>query len=780
MSHILSGKTLWLAVVVVSLIVAEVITAAMDLLFHGQITYDYLLTAMVVDLCLTPPVVAFGVAMHSRLRELHEHREVERERNRLLRVSAQRLRTLIEVGRDAILVMEADSGIVADCNRQAETLLCQSRTGIIGQELQKIFPPVNGAARNLVRPNSNFVQRLLTEPALTMESSLVRSDGTRVPVEGNSNVFEMDGKRYIHCSLRDITERKLADKRLRLLATAFEHDSSGVFITDAQCHIVEVNSAFTVLTGYTLPEVRQLHPRMLCANDTEENEFDTLWEELTERGYWQGELINRRRDGREYATFITLSAVRDEAGAIINYVGSFVDITERRQAEDRIRHLAHHDPLTNLPNRFYLCSHLERLIAPDGESIDEVAIMFIDLDNFKRINDSLGHRTGDTLLQEVARRLRNSVRPHDVVARLGGDEFVVVVSGPDVSPTVSVAAGRILSNLSLPFVVENYHLHTGASIGVAIYPQDGTDADTLMKNADVAMYSAKARGRNSFQFFTQDLDQIVRERMELENDLRDALAGNAFKLHYQPVYDLNTGELSGFEALLRWHHPTLGEIKPDRLIPVAEESHLIVPLGSWVITEACRQLREWRDGGLDGVRMAVNVSVRQLQDSSFLEVVRAAMQKYAIRGSDIELEITESAIVENLPQIQTVLNTLRDSGLTLAIDDFGTGHSSLARLKQLPIQCLKIDRSFIEDIDGDSDEGHICAAVITLAHSLNLRTVAEGVETAEQREFLKRSNCDNVQGNLFGQPMPPHAISPMGQTSGLGTFPLKPAKSNLA
>lgn len=747
-------KHLWIITIVISLAAAEVITALMDLFLNGSVTYDYLVTALVVDLFLTPPVIAAGVMMQARMQNLEKRRQEAVAKNLELSASKHRYRTLIEVANDAIFVADADSGLLADCNRQAEALLGRPRRDIIGQHLIDLYEGASASSNEIGLGKREFWERMLNEGIMTAEFSLVRADGRTIFVESSSNAFEMEGRRFMHCALRDISERKRSEKRLRLLANAFHYSSNAILVTDAENLIVEVNPAFTELTGYELADVQGRNPSIFSSGETLKEVFEAMWADITRQGYWQGEVNNCRKDGSVYIAFLTISVVRDEMGQILYHLANYIDITQRRLAEDRIKHLAHHDSLTNLPNRAQLQDRLEQAIKYARRDRGQVAAMFIDLDNFKRINDTLGHRVGDALLKEVAIRLKHSVRPVDVVARLGGDEFVIVIIGMDVLSNAAAAASRILESLRMPYRVENHEIQSGASIGIAVFPSDSDNSESLMKNADIAMYHAKSQGRNTYQFFTQTMRTEIMERLAIEDNLREALKRNWFKLHYQPQMDLATGRIRGVEALLRWLDPRWSGIPTSKFIAIAEETKLILPMGVWVLNEACRQLRCWRDEGFTDGLMAINVSMKQLQDESFVEVMRTVIEKHGLAGSDIELEITESAIMENLSQVQTVLKSLRELDIGLSIDDFGTGYSSLGRLNLLPIQRLKIERSFVQNIETDAAAAKICDGIIALAHGLGLRTVAEGVETEVQRAHLQSLNCDEIQGYLIAKPLP--------------------------
>jgi diguanylate cyclase (GGDEF)-like protein/PAS domain S-box-containing protein len=544
-----------------------------------------------------------------------------------------------------------------------------------------------------------------------------------------------------------------AEARMQLFATVFRHGGEAFVVTDHDNRIVEVNDAFTKLTGYTPDEVIGRNPSILASGRTTPDEYRDMWRAINEDGFWQGEMWDRRKDGHSYPKWMTISVVRGNDGKITHHMASFTNISELKAAEDHIRFLAHHDTLTALPNRLNLQVRLDQILASARREKQQVAVMFIDLDHFKKINDSLGHKIGDALLIDVARRLRASGRDCDVVARLGGDEFVVVLTDIDATTVVSVV-DKIMTVLNEVYEIDGHNLHTSPSIGISLFPEDGEAAEVLMKNADTAMYQAKAVGRNGYRFFTAAMNAAAMERLALENELRNALECRQFSLHFQPQIDVGSGRVIGVEALARWQHPDRGMIPPDKFIPVAEETGLIVPLGNWVLDAALRQLAAFEQDGLTDLRMAVNLSAYQLRDKNLLPNIADALVRHAVPPSRLELEITESVAMENPERTATFLAKLREDGIGLAIDDFGTGYSSLAYLKQLPLNRLKIDRSFVKDIEHDSNDAAICAATISLAHSLGLEVVAEGVETRAQRDFLSELNCDLLQGYYFARPLP--------------------------
>lgn len=547
--------------------------------------------------------------------------------------------------------------------------------------------------------------------------------------------------------------RLAADAQIQLLASVFDNSGEAILVTDADNRIVEVNPAFTLITGYSPDEVRGRDPSLLASGRTTAEEHRQMWLAIHEDDFWQGEIWDRHRDGHVYPKWMTISTIRDGAGRINHYIASFTDITARKAAEERIHYLAHHDPLTRLPNRTHLQARLEQAIASARRDGGRLAVLFLDMDHFKHINDSLGHHVGDGLLVEVAERLRQSVRESDVVARLGGDEFVVVLT--DIAAdTVATVAGKLLKNLAQPYVIDEHALHSTPSIGISLFPEDGADAETLMKNADTAMYHAKEAGRNTCQFFTAAMNEAATERIVLEGQLRRGIERGEFVLHYQPQIDVASGRPCGVEALVRWQHPERGLISPLKFVPVAEETGLIIPLGEWVLDTAIGERARWRAAGLDGIRMSVNLSAHQLRDPQLVPRIAALLARHGLRSGDLELEITESVAMKNPQATSRLLAQLRELGIELAIDDFGTGYSSLSYLKQLPLDRLKLDRSFVMDIEHDPNDAAISAATISLAHSLGLSVVAEGVETTSQYAFLKGLDCDVVQGYLFSRPLP--------------------------
>jgi len=529
--------------------------------------------------------------------------------------------------------------------------------------------------------------------------------------------------------------------------------AEGVVITNAAREILEVNQAFCDITGYNHDEVIGKNPRLLQSGQQDDEFYSQMWQEIQQQGRWRGELINRKKDGSLYPSWQTISAVFDDQGTLRHYVSVFSDITQIKQSQEEVFHLAYHDTLTNLPNRLLLKERLNQAIKHAHRKQRTFTLMFVDLDNFKNINDTQGHNEGDLLLQNIATLLRHTLRDKDTIARIGGDEFILLFDDVAELQEAEKLASKVLSVLSAPIELSESSANISASIGICQFPQDGDSADELLKNADTAMYRAKQQGRNNFQFYSAELTRHVVERVELEKALRNALQQDEFCLHYQPQIDLNSGQVIGAEALLRWHSDQLGNVSPDRFIPVAEESGLILAVGHWVVKEACRQIRKWKDQQLTIGKVAVNISGAQISKTDLAAEVRNLMTEYQLSPTDLSLEVTETFVMQHQNTAVSQLSILHGMNLELAIDDFGTGYSSLSYLKKLPINKLKIDKSFIQDIPHDPDDMAIARTIIALADSLGLTVIAEGVETEEQAAYLKATGCHQAQGYLYGKPM---------------------------
>jgi diguanylate cyclase (GGDEF)-like protein/PAS domain S-box-containing protein len=572
-----------------------------------------------------------------------------------------------------------------------------------------------------------------------------------------------------------VVRRKMAEQDLRIAATAFETQEA-IVITDAESRIVRVNRAFTRITGYTAEEVVGEHPSKFKSGRHDAEFYRRMWDTLLHEGSWSGEIWDRRRNGEVFPKWLTITAVRDATGKITHYVGSFIDITDQKTAQAHILRLAYHDALTGLPNRFSLRERMQQVIAQARRDRTRFALLMIDLDRFKQINDTLGHHVGDQLLIQVGQRLTETVRDSDIVARLGGDEFVVVLNALDASVAAMHLAGKIVAALSAPYTIANNELRSSPSIGICMFPDDATELDDLIRHADVAMYEAKAQGRGRYQFFTPQLQAAVSSRMVMEQELRAALAERQFVLHYQPQLDLRTGRIFGVEALVRWRHPQRGLVAPADFIPIAEEIGIIDGIGDWVIDTACRQMQEWRQRGLGELSLSINLSAGQFHDGHLPERIRDVARAAAIPPGCIDLEVTETMAMAAPNETIAVLHGLRREGISLSIDDFGTGYSSLAYLKLFPFNTLKIDRAFVKDIETDPDDAGICDVTVLLAHKLGRETIAEGVETEGQLKFLLSIGCEKIQGYLISKPLPAAEaeafIRANPRIEGLGTIDL--------
>ena len=554
-------------------------------------------------------------------------------------------------------------------------------------------------------------------------------------------------------TVTDFTERRLADQEQRIAAVAFG-SQDGTVVTDANNVILRANDAFCKETGYSAEEIVGQTPNLLKSGRHDAAFYREMWESIKRTGGWKGEIWDRRKNGEVYPKSLTISVVRDENGAITHYIGTQHDITERKLAEERIKELAFFDPLTGLPNRVTLHEKLSQVLKLAARSNDQFAVMLIDLDNFKTINDTLGHQAGDDLLVQVAERLSVAVRQSDLVARLGGDEFVIVLPDIDGPTAAAHVAEKILVAVSAPYFVAEKALRTSPSIGICLYPDDATDSEDLIKKADVAMYHAKSSGRRNYQFFTEHIQAAAVERLAIEADLRTALEKQQFVLHYQPQLDLRTGRLVGVEALIRWEHPVRGMVSPLDFIPIAEECGLILPIGAWVLGEACRQQAVWRAAGIEHIKMSVNLAASQFADQNLPTQIQAILEKTGIPATSLDLEVTESMTMKSPDGAAAMMRVLTGQQLSLSIDDFGTGYSSLAYLKLFPISTLKIDRSFVKDIETYQNDADICDVTVLLAHKLGMNVVAEGVETEGQLKYLHSIGCEKIQGYLISRPLP--------------------------
>ncbi|NMG64755.1 EAL domain-containing protein [Azoarcus indigens] len=640
-----------------------------------------------------------------------------------------------------------ESGRLRRWNPNLERYTACTTAELCGQLLADLFEPEDGAEITAT------LKRALSNGHAEVETALTQRDGGRAPFQLSAHRAVLGGRIHLLCFGLDTAERSRADARLRVLGGVFEHSREAILVTDAGNRIIAVNPAFTTLTGYQPEDVLGQDPGLLSSGTTPPALYHGMWHELHRKGHWEGEIWDRRKDGSLYPKWLSIDVVRAASGEISHHIACFHDLSERKEAEDRIRHLAHHDALTGLPNRRAFVARLAEALSAARTQGRPLTVMQIDIDRFKRINDLCGPAVGDQLLVELSLRAADCVQGGGAVARLGGDEFAVLLAGARPAEEIEELADKLLQRLRAPCLVGSEVFELTASIGLSRYPEDGDDAAVLLRHAETAVQHAKAQGRNRLQRFALGLDATSALALLQENRLREALRAGRLLLHYQPLIDLDSGEVRRVEALVRWNDPVEGLIPPERFIPLAEECGLIDAIGAWVVDEALRQLAEWHRQGLDWLKMAVNLSACQLESRELPQAIAEALARHGLRPSHLELEITESAALRDPENAAQVLTRLNGMGVALALDDFGTGYSSLSHLKLLPVASLKMDRSFVRGIDSDPEDAAICAATIALAHELQLNVVAEGVENASQLDKLKRLGCDLVQGFHFSHPL---------------------------
>lgn len=653
---------------------------------------------------------------------------------------------------DAMLISDKQ-GIITQVNQQAELLLGYKLGELLGQSIEVLIP--EGFRPKHPELHAKFVAAPVARPLRGGRSVKARrKDGSVFDVDISVSPIKTEQGLFFASALRDVTMTKQAEERLRVAAIAFESNEPMV-ITDAASIILQVNQAFTESTGYSKEEAVGQRVGMLKSGRHDETFYAEMWASIERDGTWQGEIWDRRKNGEIYPKWLIISVVKGDNGEVTHYVGTHIDITERKAAEEQIKQLAFYDPLTQLPNRRLLQERLKHSIDVERRDGKQLALLMLDLDRFKAVNDSLGHLAGDELLQQVATRITARLRDVDMVARLGGDEFVILLEDIAHPEDAARVAEEIIAELSRLFcLAQNEEVQIGASIGISLYPQHGDSPELLMDHADAALYQAKDAGRGCFAYFSEDLTLVARERIALESRLRRAIEQGDLRVFYQPQMDIINGRIVGAEALVRWQDPVEGLIPPFRFIPIAEETGLIIAIGEWVLRETCRQGRAWLDAGLPSLTLAVNVSPHQFRRGDICALVAKVLSETGFPARQLELEITESGLMDNQDNASAILKDLRKQGIRLAIDDFGTGYSSLAYLKHFPLDLLKIDKSFIDDIPHLQDDMEIAATIIAMGHILGFKVLAEGVETLAQLEFLQEKGCDSYQGYIKSKPIP--------------------------
>lgn len=578
--------------------------------------------------------------------------------------------------------------------------------------------------------------------------------------------FEHRSPSPFHLKLLDIgssiigivLERNKSQESLRLFEKVFDGGEEAIMITDPNKVILSVNKAFTRVFGFTMEDLRGETPGKLSSNRHDKAFYTTMWESINQFGHWRGEIWNRRKDGEIFPEWLSITAVNDPYGNTTHYLGVFTDLSQIKAAEQQIQYLSSHDVLTGLPNLVLFKDRLQTAIAFAQKSNKKVALLNLDLDNFKLINETLGHAAADSLLCAIADRLKACLTETDALCRQGGDEFVVALTNLDDAEAISNTVDKILGQMSQAIDIEGRTISLSCSIGVAVHPNDGEDFESLITRSEKAMLHAKQEGRNTYRYFTEQLNTNSLEFLSIAHGMRDALSMNQFVLYYQPQIDFSSGRVIGAEALIRWRHPTQGLVPPGQFIGIAEQTGLIVEIGEWVLHEACRQAVAWQQLGLPPLVVAVNVSAIQFRRGNFAKIIDQALMKSGLQPQFLEIELTESVMLHNVNEMQALLIQLKDKGISLAIDDFGTGYSSLAYLKKLNIDRLKIDQSFVRDINTDPNDAAIIRAITQMAHALNLRVIAEGVEDQLILDHLRDCQCDEVQGYYFARPMPAEAF----------------------
>ena len=680
------------------------------------------------------------------------------EAEQTIQDSERRNRLLWETSTDGIVMMGRDN-VIRYANPAVESIFGYRPGELVGQNIEVLQPERlravhrAGFARYLASGRRTINWKAVEIPAL-------HKDGRELPVELSFSHIQLSDTEWFAAFFRDVSHRAEAQAALRLRDRAIESTSDGIVITDALADdypTLYINPAFSHITGYERDDIVGRNARFILDDDLDQPQISALAVMLKE--HRDGTVVLRmfRKEKIQIWVELSVSPMTDEHGGRTHNIWIVKDVTERKRQEAELLRNAHHDTLTGLANRTLFHDRIDQAIAVAHRHNRQVGVLFIDLDNFKIINDTMGHAVGDRLLQETARRLEHCLREGDTAARLGGDEFVLLLTDMEQEEDIANVSERVLAAIARPFASiggGDREFFVGASIGASTYPRDGADGATLLKNADIAMYRAKEQGRNNFQVFTEEMQSRINTRLSLETKLRRALERNEFALFYQPQVDLATGRIVGAEALIRWQTPDIGMISPVQFIPLAEETGLIVPIGEWVLDTACAQAAEWQNAGLDPINVGVNLSARQFRQKDLVAVVEHSLSRNRLSSLHLELELTESMVMQDPENTIRILNQLKDLGLRLSLDDFGTGYSSLSYLRRFPIDVLKVDQSFIRDVTVNADDACITGSIISLAHGLGLSVIAEGVENQAQLHYLRTQQCDVIQGYYFSRPVP--------------------------
>ena len=704
------------------------------------------LSELDVDIRLSPIQTEQGLFIASALRDVTLQKQAEEA----LQASEERFRKVANNAPMLIWITDANGNSTFVNQAWLDLTGLEATQSLFNEWLKMVHPDDRDSAFNEFYRNTQCKDPIMTE------YRVLGADGTwHWILDKALPTFNLDGhfSGYIGSAL-DITERKRTEIQLRIAATAFETQEAMV-IADADRIVMKANKAFTLSTGYTADETIGQHLDLLKSEQHSAQFYSAIWENVGKEGTWQGEIWGRRKNGENFPNWLVITSAKTPKGVVSHYICTYIDITERKLAEEKIKKLAYFDPLTQLPNRSLLMERLNYGLELARREGRQLAIMMLDLDRFKPVNDNYGHHVGDNLLQKVGDRLKARLRSTDTIARWGGDEFVVLLENLTHPDDAARIAQELLDEITKPFqLLQSEQVQIGVSIGISLYPQHADNAQQLLDYSDAALYLAKDQGRACIAYYSEEISLAIRERMNLEVKLNTAIDQQQLCVFYQPQVDIESGCIIGAEALIRWRDPEKGLISPALFIPIAEESSLILKIGEWVLLETCRQGRIWLDMGYPPITLTVNVSSQQFRRSDINALIISVLEQTGFPASQLGLEITESGIMDNKMNASGILENLHSQGIKLAIDDFGTGYSSLAYLKHFPVATLKIDKSFIDDIPNKKDDMEIASTIVGMGHTLGIKVMAEGVETQEQLEFLKSVSCDAYQGYLKSRPLP--------------------------
>jgi len=639
-----------------------------------------------------------------------------------------------------------NKGIITNVNKKWLEVLEYDKDEVIGQKFSAFLD------EDFERLKEIFKVFLEKRNVQNERMKIKKKNGEIIIASFTGNITNINGELKTHCIFKDVTEEEKIEKKLKLSDIVFENTTEGIIITDDKAKIISVNKAFSKITGYSKEAVIGKNPKVLKSGKHDKNFYQHFWNELKTTGQYRGEIWNRKKSGEIYPEWLNVSIVKDSFGHILNYVAIFSDITKIKKSTEKIEYLAHHDPLTNLPNRLLLKARLAKSIEKANSTKHKLGVFFIDIDNFKIINDTYGHSIGDRIINLVASRLQKNIRSNDTISRIGGDEFVLVIEDINNVKDIEKIASKIINDFVEPIKLEEYLFDSTVSVGISVFPNDAEDAENLIKQADTAMYCAKNAGRNQFQFYKNEMTSEVFEKIIMKQEITNALKNSEFEVYYQPQIDIKNNKIIGAEALVRWNHKSLGTIPPKDFIPYAEDTKLIIPLGEYVLKTACSFMKKLQNLEIlnDGI-IAVNMSTIQIKSSDILETIIQTLEFSQLEAKYLEIEITESYIMDNIEESILTLTKFKDLGIQIAIDDFGTGYSSLSYLKKLPVDKLKIDKSFISEIPLNKKDIAITKTIIALGNGLGIKTIGECVEREEQKEFLQKELCDEVQGWLYSK-----------------------------